>query len=281
MTGCVGGTDSDFNGDGIADIASADPEATVEGKDKAGHIRLVYGGGAGTVETLHEGNSQVSGAVGVGDQFGYSVSAYDANNDPYRPAGAATDQADSLVVVGAPGEDITVEESNTVVADAGLVQRFHVTADVTATEPPALTQAPEDGAYLGEEVAVVNTESASDGTNDTMFLAVGAPGADAGDVLDAGRVLVIPALADPIGTPTTIQRDAASLPGSAVTQELIGVSLGATAQQLYVGTPYRDPAVYGFAWSSLADGVTSPSTTWQPGQGGIPSDGTAFGAAIG
>lgn len=473
VTGCVGGTDSDFNGDGIADIAIADPEATVEGKEKAGHIRLVYGGGAGTVDTLHEGNSQVPGAVGAGDQFGYSVSAYDANNDgctdlavgvpfedlataedagvtyvllgtpdglaqgpaslifhqgggatpeqaevddqfgfavagavsltgepylvvgapgedigdsvdagvahyfrgslnvlfqagelipgvveqddrvgyavaassnhfaigspgeaigpevfagavgvfssyelvegkpklavnfhqnvanvsgvaeandlfgkaisiaPYRPAGAAADQADSLVVVGAPGEDINVDESNTVVADAGLVQRFHVTADATFTELPALTHALEDGAYLGEEVALVNTEPASDGTNDTMFLAVGVPGADARDVLDAGRVLVFPALADPIGTPTTIQRDAASLPGSAVTQELIGASLGATSQQLYVGTPYRDPAVYGFAWSSLAGGATSPSTTWQPGQGGIPAGGTAFGAAIG
>ncbi|WP_245603461.1 DNRLRE domain-containing protein [Salinispora cortesiana] len=471
VTGCVGGTDSDFNGDGIADIAIADPEAAVEGQEKAGHIRVVYGGG--TVETLHEGNSQVSGAVGAGDQFGYSVSAYDANNDgctdlavgvpfedltatddagvtyvllgtpnglaqgpasltfhqgagdtpdqaevddhfgfavagarsltgepylvvgtpgedvgdtvdagvahyfrgnlnvlfqsgelipgvveqddrvgyavaassnhfaigspgeaigpeafagavcvfssyelvegkpklavnfhqsaanvsdvaeandlfgksisiaPYRPAGAAADQADSLLVVGVPGEDITVEESNTVVADAGLVHRFHVTGDATRTELPALTYALEEGAYLGEEVAVVNTEPASDDTNDTMFLAVGAPGADTDDLLDAGRVLVFPALADPIGTPTTIHREAASLPGSAVTQELIGASLGAISQQLYVGTPYRDPAVYGFAWSSLAAGAASPSTTWQPGQGGIPAGGTAFGAAIG
>ncbi len=473
VTGCVGGTDSDFNGDGVTDIAIADPEATVEGQAKAGHIRLVYGGGTGTVETLHEGNSQVSGNIGAGDQFGYSVSAYDANNDgctdlavgvpfedlattanagvtyvllgtpsglargpasltfhqgagatpeqaevddhfgfavagarspsgepylvvgvpgedvgaavdagvahyfrgnlnllfqagdlipgsveqddragyavaassnhfaigspgeaigaeefagavsvyssfevvegspklaadlqqdvanvsdvaeandlfgksisiaPYRPAGASPDQADSLVVVGVPGEDITVEESNTVIVDAGLVHRFHVTADATFAELPALTYAPEEGAYLGEEVVVVNTEPASDGTNDTMFLAVGAPGADAGDLLDTGRVRVSPALADPIGTPTTIHRDASGLPGSAVMQELIGASLGATSQQLYVGTPYRDAAVYGFDWSSLAVGTAVPTTTWKPGQGGIPAGGTAFGAALG
>lgn len=473
VTGCVGGTDSDFNGDGIVDVAIADPEATVEGQAKAGHIRLVYGGGAGAVETLHEGNSQVSGAVGAGDQFGYSVSAYDANNDgctdlavgvpfedletmadagvtyvllgtpdglaqgpasltfhqgagvtpdqaevddhfgfavagarsvtgepylvvgvpgedvgdavdagvahyfrgdlnllfqsgelipgwveqddrngyavaassnhfaigspgeaigpeafagavnvyssyelvdgspklaanlhqdaanvsavaeandlfgksisiaPYRPAGATSDQADSFVAVGVPGEDLTVEETNTAAVDAGLVQRFHITADGTFSELPALDHSTEDGAYLGEEVLVVNTAPASDGTNDTMFLVVGVPGADAGEVRDAGRVQVFPALADPIGTPTTIHREATSLPGSAVTQELIGVSLGATSQQLYVGTPYRDAAVYGFDWSSLADGTAAPTAVWQPGQGGIPAGGTTFGAAIG
>lgn len=224
---------------------------------------------------FHQNVANVSGVAEANDLFGKSISIA-----PYRPAGAASDQADSLVVVGTPGEDITVEESNTVVADAGLVQRFHVTADAF-TELPQLTHAPEEGAYLGEEVVVVNTEPASDGTNDTMFLAIGAPGADAGDLLDTGRVRVSPALADPIGTPTTIHRDASGLPGSAVMQELIGASLGATSQQLYVGTPYRDAAVYGFDWSSLAVGTAVPTTTWKPGQGGIPAGGTAFGAALG
>lgn len=473
VTGCVGGTDSDFNGDGVTDIAIADPEATVEGQAKAGHIRLVYGGGAGTVDTLHEGNSQVSGTIGAGDQFGYSLSAYDANNDgctdlavgvpfedlattedagvtyvllgtpdglaqgpasltfqqgagatpdqaevddhfgfavagarsltgepylvvgapgedigdtvdagvahyfrgnlnllfkagelipgsveqddrvgyavaassnhfaigspgeaigpeafagavcafsshelvggrprlaanlqqnianvshvaeandlfgksisiaPYRPVGAPPGQADSLVVVGVPGEDITLAGANTPTPDAGVVHRFHVTAAATFTELTPITYASEDGDYLGEDVVVVNTEPASEGTNATMFIAIGVPGEDAGDLPDTGRVRVFPALADPIGTPVTIHRRASSLPGSEITRELIGTSLGGTSQQLYVGTPYRDAAVYGFDWSNLAAGTAVPTTTWKPGQGGIPAGGTAFGAAIG
>lgn len=473
VTGCVGGTDSDFNGDGVTDIAIADPEATVEGQAKAGHIRLVYGGSAGTVDTLHEGNSQVPGSIGVGDQFGYSLSAYDANNDgctdlavgmpyedldttadvgvayvllgtpsglakgpaslsfhqsagatpgqveahdyfgfsvagsrtpsgepylvvgapgedvngavdagvahyfrgdlnllfqagelipgvaeqddrtgyavaastnhfaigspgeaigavqfagavnvysshelvsgspklaaglhqdaanvsnvseandlfgksisiaPYQPLGAPPGQADSLVVVGVPGEDITVAETNTPAPDAGLVHRFHVTAAATRTELSPITYASEDGDYLGENVVVVNTEPDSEGTNATMFIAVGVPGEDAGDLPDSGRVRVFPALADPIGTPVTIHRRASSLPGSEIPLELIGVSLGGTSQQLYVGAPYRDAAVYGFDWSSLAAGTAVPTTTWKPGQGGIPVGGAAFGAALG
>ncbi|MGB2567587.1 hypothetical protein ACPFP2_03920 [Micromonospora citrea] len=472
VTGCTGGTDSDFNGDGVADVAIADPEATVNGQEKAGLIRVSYGG-TGTVKTLHEGAEQVGGAPGAGDGFGTSISAYDANNDgctdlavgipyqdvssmadagavhvllgtpaglaqgpaslvyhqdvtnvpdaaeagdsfgysvagsrtaagqsyliigapgedigtgedtglvhylrgsinvamsqgagipgsperddrtgfsvaasthhwavgspgeaigselfagavnvfshtltnnlptiaagltqdepnvsnnseandtfgksvsiaPYRPVGAPAGQADSLVVVGVPGEDITVAATNTPAPDAGMVQRFHVKSTNTFTELSAITFASEDGDYLGEKVVVVNTDPGSEGTDATMFLAIGAPGEDAGSsVVDFGRVRVFPALADPIGTPETIARSASSIPGSPIAQELVGASLGATSQQLYVGTPYGDPAVYGFTWASLAGGSAAPTSTWKPGLNGMPADETAFGAVIG
>ncbi|MEW2381388.1 DNRLRE domain-containing protein [Micromonospora sp. NPDC047707] len=472
VAGCTGGTDSDFNGDGIADIAIADPEASVNGLPKAGQIQVAYGG-TGTVQTLHENNSQVAGAVEAGDQFGYSVSAYDANNDgctdlavgvpyedlgttvdvgvtyvllgtptglakgpaslsyhqdvgvtpdqiepydyfgfsvagsrtpsgqsylvvgvpgedvgtavdagvahyfrgslnilfqagalipgaaehddqtgyavaastnhfaigspgeaigtleyagavnvfsshelvngspklaagltqdaanvsnvseandtfgksisiaPYRPVGAPVGQADSLVVVGVPGEDITVAATNTPAPDAGMVHRFHVTAGATYTELPGITYSSEDGDYLGEKVVVVNTAPGSEGTNSTMFIAIGVPGEDEGTVSDSGRVRVFPALADPIGTPKTIHRQSGSLPGTATAQELIGTSLGATSQHLYVGSPYGDAAVYGVTWSGIASGSTAPTATWKPGQGNIPAGETAFGAAIG
>jgi hypothetical protein len=464
VAGCTPGTASDFNGDGVEDVAIADPDATVDGKAKAGQIHIAYGG-TGAVQTVDESNAQLSAAVETEDQFGYSVSAYDANNDgctdlavgvpyedmgtivdagmahlllgapaglakgpasltyhqdvgstpevaeaqdyfgfsvagsrtpsgqsylvvgvpgedigtaidtgvahlyrgslnlllqsgtpipgpaenddqngyavaasanhfavaspgeaigavefagvvnvfsshelvsglpklaanlqqdtpnvsdvaeandtlgksvaiaPYRPAGAPAGQADSLVVVGVPGEDTTA-------ADTGLVQRFHVTAAATFTELPAISGA-VDGGYLGEDVAVVNTAPVSEGTNATMFVAVGAPGEDDGEALDSGRVRVYPALANPVGTPVMIDRRESSLPGEPRAQELIGTSLTTGATRLYVGTPYGDAGVHAFTWSSLAGGTAAPAVTWKPGTGGIPAGAASFGSAIG
>ncbi|MEV0806666.1 DNRLRE domain-containing protein [Micromonospora sp. NPDC050200] len=469
VTGCTSGTDSDFNGDGIADVAIADPEATVNGLVRAGRIHVTYGGGT-TVHTLHEGVAKVPGAPEAGDRFGTSISSYDANNDgctdlavgvpnqnisgqayagavyvllgspaglaqgpaslvyhqdvtnvpdaaesndwfgyavagsrtasgepylvigvpgeglsggalagivhyirgnlnlalsqgaglpggaeiddrtgyavaaskyhwavsspgeaigteafagavnvfsqtfvgglptlaaelnqnqanvsnvseaddnfgksiaiaPYRPVGSPAGTADSLVVVGVPGEDITV--GSTYTADTGLVHRFHVKAANTYTELSAITYSSEDGDYLGEKVVAVNTSPAAEGTNSTMFIAIGVPGEDAGtSTVDSGRVRVFPALADPIGTLVTIERNGSSLPGSIRANEIVGTSLGATSQQLLVGTPYGDDAVYGFTWSSLAGGSTTPSATWQPGANGFPTGNSTFGAAV-
>lgn len=43
---CPSGADSDFNGDGARDTAIADPEADVDGVEKAGVVHVVYGGGS-------------------------------------------------------------------------------------------------------------------------------------------------------------------------------------------------------------------------------------------
>lgn len=471
VTGCAGGTDSDFNGDGVMDVAIGDPEATVNGLVRAGQIHVTYGGGA-TVHTLQEGVAKVPGTPEAGDRFGTSISAYDANNDgctdlavgvpnqnisgqpqagavyvllgspaglaqgpaslvyhqdvpnvpdaaesndwfgyavagsrtasgepylvigapgesletgaitgvvhyirgnlnlrlsqdgggipgaaeiddrtgyavaaskyhwavsspgeaigtevfagavnvfshtltnglptlaasltqdapnvsnvseandnfgksisiaPYRPQGAPAGQADSLVVVGVPGEDLNISGTN--MTDAGLVHRFHVTAADTYTELPAITYASEDGDYLGEKVVVVNTAPAAEGTNSTMFIAIGVPGEDAGtSTVDSGRIRIFSALANPIGTPVTIERNGSSLPGSRRSHELVGTSLAATSQRLLVGTPYGVDAVYSFTWSSLAGGSAVPTESWQPGQNGFPAGASTFGAAIG
>ncbi|MFD4635207.1 hypothetical protein ACFVYR_29590 [Streptomyces sp. NPDC058284] len=47
---CTAGVGSDFNGDGIRDMAVADPEATVQGKANAGLVRIVLGGDKGVTE---------------------------------------------------------------------------------------------------------------------------------------------------------------------------------------------------------------------------------------
>ncbi|MFI7425345.1 hypothetical protein ACIBPB_00010 [Micromonospora sp. NPDC049836] len=227
-----------------------------------------------TQDAVNASNVEVSNVSQANDNFGKSISVA-----PYRPVGAPAGQQDSLVVVGVPGEDISVSGTN--MTDAGLVHRFHVTASNTFNELAPITYASEDGDYLGEKVVVANAAPAAEGTNSTMFIAIGVPGEDAGtSTVDSGRVRVFPALANPIGTPVTLERNGTSLPGSFRDQELVGTSLAASSTQLLVGTPYGDDAVYAFTWSSLAGGSTTPAQTWQPGQNGLPTAKGLFGAGI-
>jgi hypothetical protein len=57
---CTAGTASDFNGDGVADTAIADPDATVSGAKRAGLVRVVYGGQGGLGDLA--GHAVVPGA---------------------------------------------------------------------------------------------------------------------------------------------------------------------------------------------------------------------------
>jgi hypothetical protein len=467
VTGCTGGADSDFNGDGVTDIAIADPEATVDGQEKAGQIHVSYGG-TGAVQTVHENNAQVSNAAEAGDGFGTSVSRYDANNDGctdlavgvpyedlngladvgvvhvllgtptglakgpasltyhqdvgstpdavesedwfgyavaggrtasgesylligapgedlgtavdaglvhylrgtvnvvldqavtgstdsnetgdrfgysvtgspyhivagrpgettpngaqfagavtvyghdlvsgrpkwivdktggagsvnanfgksvsivgYRPTGAPAGQPDSFLVVGAPGDRVSSK------ADAGKVHRYHVTATGAAGVNgvsegfEGLPGIAEDGDYLGERVLVVNTAPGEVATPQTLLVAVAAPGQDLAGAVDAGTVQVFGAAANPITSSVLLQRGDTALPGSPLGRELLGLGLGATRQHLYLASPYGDGAVYALAWSDLAAGSTTPIKVWRPGEGGLPADEVAFGAAIG
>ncbi|MFF7967385.1 hypothetical protein ACFZC3_18805 [Streptomyces sp. NPDC007903] len=89
----------DFNGDGRADLAVGAPDATVNGRSKAGAVSVVYGGSAGlktaTRTVITQDTAGVPGAAEAGDAFGTAVASADLNKDGY---------ADLLV--GAPGEDV-------------------------------------------------------------------------------------------------------------------------------------------------------------------------------
>ncbi|MEQ4306332.1 hypothetical protein ABNF97_33995 [Plantactinospora sp. B6F1] len=72
-----------------------------------------------------------------------------------------------------------------------------------------------------------------------------------------------------------------TLPGSPTARELLGLSLGSSAQYLYLASPYGDGSVAALTWSDLLAGRTVPVRLWRPGEGGLPADEVAFGAAIG
>ncbi|WP_239088548.1 hypothetical protein [Planosporangium mesophilum] len=477
VDGCAGGVDGDYNGDGVADTAIADPEATVNGQEKAGQVHIVYGG-TGIVQTVTESNARVMGGSEAGDQFGTALATYDANRDgcadlavgtpyedlngladvgsvyvllgspaglakgpasvtlhqdqtavpdtaeakdwfgfsvaagrtaagesylvigapgedlggvmdaglvhyirgtlnvaldqstagageaneqddrfgysvsgspyhiaagrpgesvgnatfagavsvyshdllnglpklvvsvsqdspgvsggsetddqmgksvalaPYRAAGAPVGQPDSVLLVGVPGEDLTIG-SDPPVVDAGVLMRFQVTT-TGLTQMEDVSQATagfdgaiEDGDYFGEKVAVVNLAPDDVATPDTVKIVVAAPGEDLGSLVDAGSVHVFGLEAEPGQHDLTVKHGSGGLPGSAVEQELLGLSFAASSRGLTLANPYGGQAVYVIAWPDLAAGTATPRQVWRPGAGGVPAGGVAFGAAIG
>lgn len=208
------------------------------------------------------------------DLFGKSIAMV-----AYRPIGAAAGVADSLLVVGVPGEDVDT------VVDAGKVQQFLVTS-TSATQLASLHQGSsgiagdnEPGDYFGERVVAVNLDPAVEASATTVLVAVGGPGEDLG-VIDAGEVRVFAGGTTSVAD-TTVYRKSGALPGAPVAQELLGGWLGSDGRNLLVPSVYGSRAVYVIPWANLAAGNATPTITYTPGQGGIPSGVTAFGAAVG
>ncbi|KUN92263.1 FG-GAP repeat protein [Streptomyces caeruleatus] len=100
----------DFNGDGYADLAVAAPEATVDGKVRAGYVAVVYGSAsgldAGSRQVVSQNTPGVTDSAETDDGFGSAVSSADLDQDGYAD-----------LVVGVTGED-SVEGG----AETGLVQ---------------------------------------------------------------------------------------------------------------------------------------------------------------
>ncbi|MFJ8870129.1 FG-GAP repeat domain-containing protein [Streptomyces sp. NPDC102473] len=225
------------------------------------------------------GQGRVDGpdsAAQDGDRYGTSLAMA-----PYRPGEAAT-ITDSMLAVGAPGEDL----STTV--DAGAVQVYHIKADQTVVQTQWVDQnAPdvegeaEPGDFFGQRVAAVNTTTNVVSTASTMRLAVGVPGEEyEAENRENGGVALFSMLGAPGAADSWIE-PGHGIPAEPAPRQYVGMSLGSTPSLLYVGMPYgpaQGRGVYGFPWNTASGGA--PTQTFKPGVGGLPTDVEAFGATV-
>jgi hypothetical protein len=212
---------TDFNCDGVEDIAISDPQATVGGVAKAGLVRIVYGGGKGTAE-INQDLDWVSGSAEASDGFGQAIATVDYDED------GCTD-----LVVGTPAEDIGA------VADAGMVDILHGAtgglgtgaAKDTHLEQGAGTgslaaSTSESGDRLGHALAAGTTASGE------PFLLMGVPGEALGSIAKAGSAIYLHGT-----TNIAINQEATGVSGAAEANDGFGTSVAADANYIAIGAP--------------------------------------------
>ncbi|WKE72024.1 trypsin-like serine protease [Streptomyces sp. WP-1] len=233
---------------------------------------------------LDQDSDRVSGGAEAGDQFGKSLAMV-----PYRPSGAAS-ATDSILAVGAPGEDLDIDGVNK--SDAGNVITFRLAAAGTFTQMNVYSSGTaaddvvgtsEAGDRFGQTLAAVNTTPGMASTAATMKLAVGAPGEAVGTATKAGAITTFSLLGSPGASDRWIEAGTSGIPGTPGVDQQLGSSIHYTGTSLYVGMPYG-PSKYG-ALHALplanvtAGGSNAAITSYQPGQGGLPNTGGRFGYA--
>jgi hypothetical protein len=258
---CTAGVDPDYNGDGIRDIAIADPDATVGGKARAGRVDVVYGGGKGT-KRLDQDLAEVPGAAEAGDQFGFGLAPFDVNEDgcddlavgiPHEAIGTAADAGGFAVIYGSP---------------AGLGRgTASVGYDQSLDEVPGVAEA---GDWFGYSVAA--------GTSGGKpFLIIGTPGEDIGSpsLVDAGTAVYWQD-----GRFSDFSQDSPGVPGGVEKDDRFGAQIAATAHHFAVASPGEAVGTDTFAGGvaifshTFTDGVPTPLAGL--GQDGTLTDGSAI-----
>ncbi|UCM87632.1 trypsin-like serine protease [Streptomyces marincola] len=215
---------TDFNCDGVEDVAIADPEATVGAHANAGVVRVVHGGGRGTAELTQDLES-VPGGAEANDRFGQTLAAFDHNED------GCTD-----LVVGVPYENLGSA------VDAGMVSVLYGAPGGLATGQPALNH--EQGAGTGGMAATVSETgdrmgaalAAGHTTAGEPYLLIGVPGEDiefsGGTDVDAGSVFYLRGAVN-----LAINQSSAGLGGDPENGDDFGATLAASPQHLAIGVP--------------------------------------------
>ncbi|MEV6478353.1 integrin alpha [Streptomyces sp. NPDC051576] len=228
---------------------------------------------------LDQNSTGISGTAEAGDGFGTSVSM-----TGYRPSDQ-TYNSDVLLAIGMPGEDVGT------LADAGGVTVVRVQPSGAFTQVNAAdgnaTDAEGDavaGDFMGQRVAIANTDTTVVTVSANVRLAVGEPGKDTATVKDAGDIHIYRPLDAGMGTADKVLTRGSGLPGTATARDYTGISLSAGSTNLYVGVPYSKASdtskgvLYVTRWTDV-DGTTSVgTTTYQPGVNGLPDADTALGA---
>ncbi|SDT80697.1 hypothetical protein SAMN04489716_9318 [Actinoplanes derwentensis] len=221
----------------------------------------------------------LSGAAEANDLFAASLSMA-----AYHPSGAML-LPRSLIAVGIPGEDLTVDGVDH--DSAGRVMVLQANESGTVVEFGEYSQSVANvdddiasGDHFGQQVLVVNRTPNGYATSDTMLLMVGVPGKDAPGKADTGYVHSFSLLGAAGDADRILRPGTAGLPGAEAAQDFRGLSFAASADHLYLATPYAEnQAVHRVPWANVLSSGTSAVTTYQAGSTSIPA-GASFGAAV-
>ncbi|MEV4865371.1 FG-GAP repeat protein [Streptomyces ossamyceticus] len=172
----------DFNGDGYADIAVGMPDATVDGKAKAGYVSVIFGGAQSPSQStgvISQAEPGVPGTPEAGDRFGSSLASVDVNGDGVFE-----------LVVGASGESLTSDQ----LKDEGTI----TVLDGSGWNVKGSTVARGTSEYSGIGSTITTGDYDGDGDTDLVY-------GENGEEHGALRFRPGPLTADPV-TPTTLRR---------------------------------------------------------------------------
>ncbi|MGI5196196.1 S1 family peptidase [Streptomyces sp. CA-288835] len=210
---------TDFNCDGVEDIAIADPQATIGGDANGGLVRIMYGGGKGTAEITQD-LDWVTGSSEPSDWFGQEIATVDWDED------GCTE-----LVVGTAGEDVGS------LADVGVVDILH-------GAPGGLGTGAKKGTHLeeGQGAGAIGNSGveAGDRMGDSLaagttaagepFLIIGKPGESIGNVAKAGDFYYLRGT-----TNIAVHQDSTDVPGTAEASDGFGGTMTADGNRFAIG----------------------------------------------
>ncbi|MFM9614954.1 esterase [Streptomyces sp. V2] len=212
---------TDFNCDGVEDIAIADPGATIGGDAGAGSVRIVYGGGKGNTE-IHQDLDWVNGGAEAGDAFGDAIATVDYNADgctdlvvgtPGENLGDAADAGMTDLLYGAPGGlgTGTLKDAN--------YQQGAGTGSIKASGP-------ESGDRMGAAVAASVTNAGE------PYIVIGVPGEALAGAAKAGEVFYLQG-----ATNVSVHQDSLGVPGAIEANDAFGTVVAAGSNHFAVAAP--------------------------------------------
>lgn len=205
----------DFDGDGLDDVAVGAPFEDVGTVVDAGNVTIVYGGvngATGRATPVNQGT--VGGAVEAEDHFGQTLETGSWRNDIYGD-----------LAVGAPDEDggDLVDSGNVTVIYGDAAGPGRGGVRVLSQGATGVRGEREAGDRFGFSLQRGNYNTL-DEFND---LAIGAPGEDAGDVVDSGNVTVVYGNETALGSTSDVLRQGGGAPETSETGDNFGWSLAA------------------------------------------------------
>jgi hypothetical protein len=175
---------SDFNGDGVADLAIGTPGAEVAGLEGAGAVNVLYGTAGSGLQAVdpddqrwNQFGDEVEGDPAAGESFGAALAAGDFSGDGFADLAIGVPNADF-------GDDHDAGEVNVLYGSAqGLTpegdQLWYQRGPVVKGDP-----GPDEN--FGGALAAADFNA--DGYDD---LAIGIPGDIVGELIGAGGIIVL------------------------------------------------------------------------------------------